>query len=246
MNMLPYTDVPTRIRARGRRRMLLWLHTVAYTFAMVIFFFWLRTYFAPDYSVLIPPALWGILLVGHWLYNGWANDSEPVVERLWEGMYGTRTTASQTTRGAVNPSDHEPTYDSIREAVEAELTREKMKRRRLLFRINLAAYLVVMVVAWIIVPAVLGPFYTASSGIAIFLLSFGGLAEVLLHYLAYRLDTAEGERGMRERLLGRALQQQMQDTEKSKRHTHLTDDGELLDETDDFGDDESLARARRG
>lgn len=245
MNTLKYGDAPTHLRARSRRRMLLWLHTLVFTFSMVLFYFWLQSYFARDYSVLIPPALWGIALIGHWFYNGWMSEREPDIEQLWQEMNASSPTASARKRGTVEPLRDEPTYEDMLEAVEAELLREKVKRRRLLFRVNVAAYLMVMVFAWIIVPAVQGPFYTASSATAIFLLSFGGLAQVLLHYLAYRLDTAEGERGMRERLLGKALQDHMQVMEKAKRHAHLTDDGEFADEPDGYAADEAAARMKR-
>jgi hypothetical protein len=138
----------------------------------------------------------------------------------------------------------ETSYERMRQAVERDLEGEKVKRRRTYFRVNVAAYLVIMLIAWIIVPIIWGPFLTLSSTASIFLLSLLGLAEVLLHYAAVRLDTPEGERALRERLLGRALQDMMLDEEKAKRHMRLSDDGELVELTSEIEDAEQDAHPR--
>lgn len=133
-------------------------------------------------------------------------------------------------------------YEAVRLAVEDELGRQKSRRHRFYFRVNLAIFLTVMLLGWIVIPIIYGPFFTQSAALTIFALSIGGLLELVLHYMAMRLDTPEGERALRERLLGRAIQAAMSEEaqkEKAKRVSRLTDDGELV-EVDDWDAQESL------
>ena len=235
MSQLPYQKASKQIQARRNRRLIFRLHAALFTIAIVAFFFWLRGQIIGYPVLLIPPAAWALLLVGHWFYKGFADSRDAAVDRVVEQLYGEKMDGMSPS--ILEMETAHPNFDDLRHKVEIEMAREKAKRRRLLFRINIAVYLTVMLLGWIIIPAVYGPFLTESSALTIFALTFAGLGQLVLHYTAVRLDTLEGEQALRERLLGRALQQSMaQDgTQKTKRTMRLTEDGELLDIVDEHG-----------
>jgi hypothetical protein len=245
MTNLNYRQARQQIANRLRRRLLFRAHIALFSIGLILFFFWLRAqpFGYPIY--LLPPTVWAFLLLGHWFYHSSASSRDEAAERLWENVYGA---APGGTILKTDPHDEPPSIESIRQAVETELVREKVKRRRLFFRINVAAYLGVMLLGWIVIPVIYGPFITGSAGLTIFALSIGGLAELILHYMAIRLDSPDGERALRERLLGQAIQEAMLDArypEKSKRVSHLSDDGELV-EINDWDASESLEKSEVG
>jgi hypothetical protein len=243
MNTLDYRQAHQQIGRWGWRRFFFRAHLIAFLLGLFLFFFWLRAlpFGYPPY--LIPPALWGLLLIAHWFYKATADAQDAVMERLLDNLYAAPNARYANAESETYPPDL-PSYEHLRQMVEAELTREKVKRRRFLFRINVAAYLVIMLLGWILIPIMFGPFLTESSALTIFALSFGGLVQVILHYLAIRLDNAEGETALRERLLGRALQNMTEGDErmadKAKRIVRLSEDGELLDIVDEGQDRRSF------
>lgn len=237
MSNVNFRQARQQINNRRRRRFVFRLHLTLFVLGLMLFSFWLRIQPIGYPIYLLPPTLWAFLLIGHGLYSSSANSRDKAVDGLWENLYDTP-----------DELDDLPPMERIRRQVEAELVREKASRRRLFFRINLAAYLGFLLVGWIVIPIIFGPFFTESAALTIFLLSFGGLAEVILHYMTIRLDSAEGERGLREQLLGRAIQEAGLDRaypEKAKRVSHLSDDGELI-ESDDWEADESLKNQQSG
>ncbi|MBZ0288012.1 MAG: hypothetical protein K8I30_10385 [Anaerolineae bacterium] len=244
MTGLDYGQARKQLDSRRRRRLFFRFHIALFSIGLILFFFWLNAqpFGYPIY--LLPPALWAFLLLGHWFYHSTASSRDRAMERLWENMYDAHPadTTPSAKMGLLDAPDPfaQPSIEGIRQAVEVELTREKTRRRKLLFRINVAAYLGVMLLGWIVIPIIYGPFITESSALTIFALSIGGLVEVILHYMTVRLDTADGERALRERLLGQAIQSAMTDgtfPEKAKRVSHLTDDGELVDSPDWDGEE---------
>jgi hypothetical protein len=236
MNPMDYRQARQQITRRGWRRQLFRAHLVVFLIGIAAFFFWLRAlpFSYPVY--LVPPALWALLIIAHWFYTSSADAADAEMERLWDNLYN-EPKRRDTRADFASGSDD---LQQLRQVVEEELVREKVKRRRLLFRINVVAYLVVMLFGWIMIPILLGPFYTASAAMTIFALSFAGLMQLILHYMTIRLDTTEGEKALRERLLGRALHNMSADdaglTVKAKRSLRLSDDGELLD-ADDLPDE---------
>ncbi|MEO8612784.1 MAG: hypothetical protein ABI690_33125 [Chloroflexota bacterium] len=245
MTNLNYGQAHKQIEKRRRSRFFFRLHILLFVIGMILFFFWLRGAQTGNPVYLLPPTLWAFLLIGHWFYHSTASTQDGAMENLWENVYGARPgeTAVKT-----DPYSDVPSIESIRRSVEAELTREKTKRRRLFFRVNVAVYLAVMLLGWIIIPIIHGPFLTESASATILALSIGGLLEVILHYRTIRMDSAEGEQALRERLLVQAIQQAMLEgryPEKAKRTSRLSDDGELIEI--DYGDeDESLKNQMSG
>jgi hypothetical protein len=235
---LNYGQARKQIEKRRRSRFFFRLHIFLFSIGLFWFFFWLRAQPIGYPIYLLPPTLWAFVLIGHWYYHSTANTQDEAVESLWENVYGVRPGET-----AMQPDAHDdaPPFEQIRRAIEAQLAREKIQRRRLFFRINVAIYLAVMLLGWIIIPIIHGPFLTESSGLTILSLSIGGLVELILHYGSIRMDTAEGERALRERLLGQAIQEAMLDgayPEKAKRASRLSDDGELV-EVDNWDQDGS-------
>jgi hypothetical protein len=248
MTNLNYGQARKQIEKRRRNRFFFRLHTLLFSAGLFWFFFWLRAQPIGYPVYLLPPTLWGFLFIGHWFYFATANTQDGAVESLWENVYGARPGET-----AMQPDPHdEPSFEQIRRAVEIQLTREKAKRRRLFLRMNVTLYLAVMLLGWIIIPIIHGPFLTESSGLTILALSIGGLVEVILHYGTIHMDSADGERALRERLLGKAIQEAMIDgvyPEKAKRTGRLSDDGELIDMNygdDDEDADESLKNQMSG
>jgi hypothetical protein len=245
MSTPPYRQARKQIRRRQIRRILFRGHIALYTVSLILWFFWLQAQPIRYPVYLLFPTLWAFILVAHWVYNSSANAENEAVERLWENVYGARP-------GEIapkpDPYDDTPPLERIRRAVENEITRTKIKRRQQLFRVNVVAYLSALLLGWIVIPVIYGPFLTESSAWTIFALSIAGLVELILHYLTIRLDTGSGERALRERLLGRAIQEAMLDgdlPEKAKRHSRLSDDGEVVD-VNDWDDDESLKNQMSG
>jgi hypothetical protein len=206
-------------------------HAVIYGFMILCFFiWWIGSTRHP--AILILPTLWGCLLVAHWFIYAEAKADEQAVEHL---DYGGETPVVD---GALN-------LPLIRRTVEAELGREKARRRSRFFRLNVAVYVVFMLLAWIVIPALFGPFFTESAFYSLVLFSGMGLGELILHYRALRLDTQAGETDLHERLLGRAVQHLMADdigAEKPKRHVRLSEDRELVETADP--DDDPMGEKR--
>jgi hypothetical protein len=232
MNQLSYQAASRQIQARRNRRLLLRLHMILFTIALIAGFFWLRVQPIGYPVYLIPPGIWALLLVGHWFYKGVADTRDTAMDNVVESLYGGKLDGmSQTQPHILETETGNPNFDDLRARVEVELASEKVKRRRFLFRINIAVFLTVMLLGWIIIPAIYGPFLTESSALTIFALSIAGLGQLILHYMAVRMDALEGEHALRERLLGRALQQSFDaaGTEKAKRTMRLAEDGELVE-----------------
>ena len=250
MTNLNYGQARKQIEKRRRRRFFFRLHIALFSIGLFLSFFWLKgqPFGYPVY--LLPPSLWAFLLIGHWFYYSTASSQDGAVENLWENVYGVRPGETAVKTDAYDAPEGVPSIENIRRAVEAELTREKVKRRRLFFRMNVTIYLAILLLGWIIIPIIYGPFFTQSAGWTILALSIGGLVEVMLHYGTIRMDSPDGERALRERLLGQAIQEAMLDgryPEKAKRTSRLSDDGELID-TDyaDEDEDESLKNQMPG
>jgi hypothetical protein len=248
MTNLNYGQARKQIEKRRRRRFFFRLHIFLFSIGLFCFFFWLKAQPIGYPLYLLPSTLWAFLLIGHWFYYSTANTQDEAVESLWEKIYGARPGETD-----MKADSHDvPTSEQIRRAVEAQLIREKAKRRLLFFRMNVTIYLAVMLLGWIIIPIIHAPFLTESAGLTILSLSIGGLIEVILHYRTIHMDSPDGERALRERLLGQAIQQAMLDErypEKAKRTSRLSDDGELIDMNyadEDEDADESLKNQMPG
>jgi hypothetical protein len=142
----------------------------------------------------------------------------------------------------------DPAYEQLRQQIEREIQAEKARRGRILLRLNMALYVAFLFIAWVRLFPIFDGFWEQETVPSLVMLSIAGLIQVAIHYAAYRLNTSRGERTLREQLLGRAFETAMDaddaDMEKPKRRMHLSDEGELVDETDDF-EDESLPRVKR-
>jgi hypothetical protein len=140
-------------------------------------------------------------------------------------------------------------YEQLRRQVERDLQNEKERRARFLFRLNMAIYVLFLVIAWVRLFPIFEGFWQQEVVPSLVMLTIAGFVQVVIHWAAYRMATSPGERALRERLLGRAVEATMggdqTGADKPKRYSHLSAEGELLDEADGFEDDESLARVKR-
>jgi hypothetical protein len=127
----------------------------------------------------------------------------------------------------------DPAFEQLRRQVERDLQNEKERRAKFLFRLNMAIYVLFLLVAWVRLFPIFEGFWQQEIVPSLVMLTMLGFVQVAIHWAAYRMATSPGERALRERLLGRAVEATMggddTNTDKPKRYTHLHDDGELDD-----------------
>jgi hypothetical protein len=102
--------------------------------------------------------------------------------------------------------------------------------------------------AWIIVPMLGGLFANSANSVmwSLIVFSIGAIIATLCHWRGYRATSEEATRAVRDRLLGRLVQEEWEgglEAEKSKRHLTLSDDGELVEVETDVLEPESRKRA---
>ena len=151
-------------------------------------------------------------------------------------------------------------YKALRRRAQADLQRQKMLTRWILFIVNLMLYVLFVFIAWgIFLSSGLAKFTPNIPGVsqqdpltaAMILLTVVGGIGLLFQFISALIDTRIGEAKMREQVMGRLVAQEMlrlgedDDTlehEKAKRVMRLTDEGELEDET---GEDEIVELEER-
>jgi hypothetical protein len=143
---------------------------------------------------------------------------------------------------------HDPAYDEIRRMVEHQFLLEKARRARILLRLNIAVTVGFLLFIWVRLFPILDDFWSDPKSTSLLVLSIAAVVGLIIHGIAYRLNTTRGERALREQLLGRAVHETLGGddlpVEKAKRHARLSDDGELLDIVDDE-DEQHLKRTAR-
>lgn len=159
-------------------------------------------------------------------------------------------------------------YQAIRQRVEEGIRKEKLLAKFVLFCLNFALFIVFMVLAWqthvvaggalprwedfINLPGIPRANVDPNTS-ALMMASAGWGIALLFHVVSMILDTRLGERQIRERVMGREINKEMERLgvnsleayEKRKTMMRLTDDGELeaLDGLDDVRP-ETVARQR--
>jgi amino acid permease len=196
-------------------------HLITYAVAMgagaFILIFFRQMGFHP--TVLLIPVIWGGVLLGHWLLT-------------------------QQLTGVIDQAESHPRrpYESLSAALRLRLEEQVRTTHRQQqaewFRYGWITTLVALVMAWIIVPILGGPFaYSANSVMwSLIAFSLGGLLAAFCHWRGYRVTSDESTRTLRDQLLGRLIQTEWEsdaDSEKAKRTLTLSDDGELV-EVDEF------------
>ena len=145
--------------------------------------------------------------------------------------------------------------EAVNERLEKALTKERKRIYLGLFLANLIVYVVFMLMAWVFIPLVSGPqiFITDALLATLIMLSVGWGTGALLHGIATASAMGAMDKALRERVTAREFQREIQRLglealaaakEKPKRSHErlmLSEDGELLDITED---DNMTARQR--
>ncbi len=176
---------------------------------------------------IIVPILWGLGLMAHWLVVSGATDDAPLVEDAWERVYAAGS----------RPALPDDQWETLRQQVDADLPREKRRRRNHYHRLALSAYILSALVGWLIIPVLFGSFEQTNLALWLSLLALtaGGGIGLSLHSQSVKLDTPEGTRRLQLSLLAQRLAEQ-ESVEKPKRNLRLEADGEIsLDDLTDAG-----------
>lgn len=154
-------------------------------------------------------------------------------------------------------------YRSIRKRAEELLVRDKRMMRLIFLIINLVIYIAFMIIGWSLFLNNGGQAPTTGVHVgfneedpftaAMVLLSTVGGIGVLFQFISLIIETKAGERQMRERAMGRALNEEMmrladetgEPQEKAKHMMQLSDDGELEAIVDEESDAEAEALIRQ-
>lgn len=205
---------------RARARRLVKLHWAIYLSALVTIAVTVSLLRVPlPHAVLWFQALWGFGLLLHWLIVLQpAKAAPPAAERMWEQAYEPR---------ALIDYDDDP-LAALRLAVDAELPSEIRRRRAVYLRVSVLAVFTAILLAWLIIPALFGPFtlYGDSALLGLLTLSLSGLLSLGLQRQSAQLDTPAAQRRLRQELLARLLDEWGMH-EKPKRRAYLEDDGEI-------------------
>ncbi len=132
----------------------------------------------------------------------------------------------------------EPDYEAVHRYVEVNLKEAKRRQRRALLRLHCLLYLIANLIGWIIITApVLGSLSPYDLPFYFYHMEFlGGLVTIIwgvglfLHARALHLESPEGERHLRARLVVEAMQNRTAaESPKLKREQimRLADDGEF-------------------
>lgn len=211
---------------RGFRRHLITYLAVAGIGAFILIFF-RQMGFHP--TVLLIPILWGAVVLGHWLLTRQivelVSHASPAMSRRYESASA-----------------------ALRLRVEEQVRREQRQQQTEWFRYGWITTLVALILAWIIVPMLGGPFaYSANSVLwSLIVFSLGGLVATFCHWRGYRATSAEATRNLRDQLVGRLIQEEWDDgvdSEKAKRTLTLSDDGELVEVEADLSATENRKQA---
>ncbi len=220
-----------------RAQRLLRLHGVLYASALAAMLLMMVLFrlSLPPY-VLFAPVLWGFALLGHWLLVSQMAGTTPSVERTWEQLYAPRAQANYG----------DDPLDALRREVDAELPRELRRRRAAYLRYSIASVITGILLSWLIIPILFGPFAVSGESVLLSLLtlSLSGATSVALQRQTVLLDLPEAQRKLQQELLARLLLEGWDEREKPKRHAHLEDDGEIG--VDDLMVEDGESRVMRG
>lgn len=132
-------------------------------------------------------------------------------------------------------------YKALRARVQTDLQRQKKITRWVLFGVSLMLYLLFLAMGWgfflssgvDLTPDRFGTSQGELLTAGMILLSVVGGLSVMFQFISAMLDTKAGEAQMKERLMARAVAEEMlrlgedDEQEKAKRTMRLGDDGEL-------------------
>jgi hypothetical protein len=146
-------------------------------------------------------------------------------------------------------------YAALGQRVEEGLRRDKRALRIGMFGVNLFLFVLFMLIAWVVIPSVDGVFYPDAAIGGMLMLMVGWAVGLFLQGMTLMVDTAAGERQMRQQVMTREIQRVFEERalaemraadyaqRKAKRSERLglSDDGELVElgdaDMDDSEDD---------
>lgn len=208
-------------------------HVITYAIAMGAGAFVL-IFFRPMFTnpiVLLIAVIWGLVLGGHWLLTRQIND------------------LVRQSEAPLKRSAYRSMTPSIRLRVEDAVRNQQRQEQRRWFRYGLSTVLASILIAWIGVPATMGPFGMNMNSViaSIFTFTLGLLLGAFFHWRGYRVTSDEATRTLRDQFVGRFMQEAWEggeESEKAKRTLALSDDGELVEVDTDTLEPEPKNRKR--
>ena len=208
-------------------------HVITYALAMGAGAF-ILIFFRPMFTnpaVLLIAVIWGLVLGGHWLLTRQIND------------------LARQSEAPLKRSAYRSMTPSIRLRVEDAVRNQQRQEQRRWFRYGLSTVLASILIAWIGVPATMGPFGMNMNSViaSIFTCTLGLLLGAFFHWRGYRVTSDEATRTLRDQFVGRFMQEVWEggeESEKAKRTLALSDDGELVEVDTDTLEPEPKNRKR--
>ncbi len=207
-------------------------HVITYAVAMSAGAFVL-IFFRPMFTnpaVLLTAMIWGTVLLGHWL----------LTRQIIDIARGSEAPLKRNAYRSMTPA--------VRLRVEEALRLQQRQEQHRWFRVGLATMLASILIAWIGIPALMGPFGVNMNSViaSLFTFTLGLLLGAFFHWRGYRVTSDEATRALRDQLVGRLIQEEWDagvDSEKAKHTLTLSDDGELVEVEADYSESEKRKQA---